>query len=189
MNKKDPFLLRNFRMLFLAVPLSLGFLLFVLYGIGVLDSDIFKAIRKGNLELVEQILSRDRQKAIQYQGSLTPLHQAAYYNQVKIAKLLIQFGADVNAKGGRHNFTPIFIAASKGDVEFIKMLINNGAKINIQDDLGQTPLISAVMSDDSQAVRILIDNGANLEVRDKNNKSAIDYAIKKNNKNIIALLK
>jgi ankyrin repeat protein len=176
------------RYFYLAILLLPIIILFYLYGSGQLDSELLKEIKKGNIEGVRHLLSTDNKKTNEYSGTLTPLHQAAYYSQLEIAEILIQHGADVNAKGGRHNFSPIFISVSKDDINFLKLLIKNGADINLKDDLNKTPLICAAQDDNLESVKVLLGAGAEDNVKDSSGKSALDYAIRNQNVDMIGLM-
>lgn len=57
---------------------------------------------------------------------ITPLHLAAENGDIKIAKFLIENGADVNAKN-REGFTPLIYACKSQQKEMVKFLIKNGA--------------------------------------------------------------
>lgn len=78
---------------------------------------------------------------------------AATYNQVEIAKMLIDYGEDVN--DGQECFypgdgysiadstsytSPLRIAVIKGHKEMVEFLISKGAKLNIEDSNGRTEL-------------------------------------------------
>jgi ankyrin repeat protein len=65
----------------------------------------------------------------------TPLHCAAYNGHVEIARLLVQNGADVNAKNNDGS-TPLYWAAENGHVDILHLLVENGANLEAQDDDG-----------------------------------------------------
>jgi ankyrin repeat protein len=53
-------------------------------------------------------------------------------------KLLLENGADVNARGWYYK-TPLHIASFRGSLEVSRLLIENGADIDAQDEEYQTP--------------------------------------------------
>ena len=57
----------------------------------------------------------------------TPLHHAAEYNILEIAELLIENGADVNAKD-EDGDTPLHVAARNDNVELAELLKKHGGK-------------------------------------------------------------
>jgi len=57
----------------------------------------------------------------------------------EIAELLIENGADVNARGFLGTAT-LHSAALDGHKEIVELLIAKGANVNVKDDGGKTPL-------------------------------------------------
>jgi ankyrin repeat protein len=56
------------------------------------------------------------------------------------AKVLLQNGADINAKG-QYDATPLMMAAwCKASAEIIHLLVEYGADVYARDDLGRTVL-------------------------------------------------
>ena len=78
---------------------------------------------------------------------------------IKYIKLLIEYGADVNAT---IPFTPIheLIVGGAGDMERIKYLMNHGLDLNVPDNSGDTPIITAAIVRELDLVEYFLDNGA-----------------------------
>ncbi len=64
----------------------------------------------------------------------------AELGQVEIAKLLLEHGADVNARNGVANFTPLIGASHEGHLEMVKLLLDHGADIHAVDEQGRSAL-------------------------------------------------
>jgi ankyrin repeat protein len=60
---------------------------------------------------------------------ITPLHWAVFAGNTEVAALLIQEGADVNARDVNQK-TPLHWAASRGMTEVAALLIEKGADVN-----------------------------------------------------------
>ena len=69
----------------------------------------------------------------------TPLHLAAYGDNMELAKLLIDSGADLEAKN-ENGETPLHLAAWGDNIEIAKFLIDSGADVNAKTNYGFTPL-------------------------------------------------
>jgi ankyrin repeat protein len=75
--------------------------------------------------------------------NVTPLMWAAMYNQIKVAEVLINNSAQVDAQD-KIGSTALHIAAAKGFSELVQLLIVHGATVGIKDSVGYTPLAWAV---------------------------------------------
>ncbi len=68
----------------------------------------------------------------------TPLHDAAIMNNVNVARVLINHGADVNAESDPG--APIHLAVLLNHTEMVDVLLAAGADLTVEDDEGRTPL-------------------------------------------------
>ena len=69
--------------------------------------DLFAAVRAGNVPAVEQILARDPGAAAARDGDgATPLHYAAAAGHRELVRMLLDAGADVNARDLQFGATP-----------------------------------------------------------------------------------
>ena len=144
----------------------------------------------------------------------TPLHGAALAGQLGIFKLLVEKGADVNAKQselsvldivtlyrnhdcidylrivGARSFSDksIFAAAAAGDLDAVSRFLNAGANPNsvLGDDL---PLIAlSVISGNEKMLELLLANGANLDALVGEGLTLLDLAVIRENVEMANLL-
>lgn len=95
---------------------------------------------------------------------LTALHYAASKSRIDIGRLLIERGADINARD-RANQLPLHRAATTGSTGFIDILLHppEGSpkpRLNTGDRIGNTPLHLAMESGHGEAAVMLIKAGA-----------------------------
>lgn len=88
-----------------------------------------------------------------------PLHSAAAGSWLDMVRLLLAYGAPVNARQAE-GFSPLHSAAQNGSVEIIQELLNAGAEVNARDAESKTPLAYALKEDHQEAADLLRSRGA-----------------------------
>ena len=125
----------------------------------------------------------------------TLLMLAAAAGTPEVVKMLLDAGADVNAKDV-NGLTPLWAAVvfKSATPEVIKMLLDAGANVNDRIDTehsdGMTPLIFAAIRSTPEVIKMLLDAGAN--VNDRENKYGLTplmaAAAKNTNPEVIRIL-
>jgi ankyrin repeat protein len=136
--------------------------------------DIDKAIRSNDLIKLRQLV-QSREAANLCNGlKATPLHYAAIYGSLEALQLLLDKGADPNAKN-QAGATPLILAA--WNFERARILIERGAAVNAATSRGITPLlVAAAAPGNVSTVRYLLDKGADLRARDADGEDALTRA-------------
>ncbi|HSU56758.1 MAG TPA: ankyrin repeat domain-containing protein, partial [Candidatus Dormibacteraeota bacterium] len=122
----------------------------------VINHALFHAAINGRLEVARAILECSKP-----QISQRVVDVATWWKDGAIFKLLLEHGADVNARNdGRADYqesgkTPLHAAAAAGYLDPIRLLVDHGADVNATDALGRTPLmrLAAQMPDLDKQVR------------------------------------
>ncbi len=134
---------------------------------------------------------------------LNPLMNAAGNRNVEAVKVLLSKGAVVNAvskteglpkiQTGTVEFggwTPLLMASAFGPPEAVNLLLNAGARIDAQDYRGFTPLMLAVGTDryDRRSINMLLAHGADLRPVNHAEETALDWASKFGDPEVIRAL-
>ena len=116
-------------------------------------------------------------------------------NNIKIAKILINSGADINIANANGK-TPLFQMTenftyrnSVDNVELATLLINSGANVNKADIEGRTPLFMAVKITNYDMIKVLINFNADVNKANNKGQTPLQVAIRNKNDEIIQLLK
>jgi ankyrin repeat protein len=105
----------------------------------------------------------------------TPLHVASRRGHVDIAQLLLEHGADVDARDNAE-LTPLLLASREGHAELGRILLEHGADTEARDNDKRTPLFLAVENEHVEVTRILLEHGADTEAREANDMSPLEHA-------------
>ncbi|MDC0833393.1 ankyrin repeat domain-containing protein, partial [Geitlerinema sp. CS-897] len=117
-----------------------------------------------------------------------PLHEAAFANNEKALKILLDFGANINIEN-LHGWTSLHIAASFEYIDMVQAIINLGGDINYLDREGCSSLFYASQNYGDEIVKILIENSAKVNIKDAHGCSPLHYAMRKKGRiKIIKLL-
>jgi ankyrin repeat protein len=148
---------------------------------------IHDAVKRGDLAEIRSLLRNDSTLVFSKdnQGQ-TPLFDAP---NKAVAELLLDSGADVNARDSRL-FTPLHIAAggftNRKDV--VEVLLARGAEVNARDDLGMTPLYLMASSSQTSKMELLLDHGADANAAANDGTMPLHVAAAGGNKDEVELL-
>jgi ankyrin repeat protein len=124
---------------------------------------------------VAMVLAKHPQTQLNAQNNAgeTPLMLAAINNQLELARVLIERGADVNKPG----WTALHYAATRGHRDMMRLLLDNDAYIDSEAPNGSTPLMMAAYSAPPLAVKLLLEEGADPTLLNSAHASALDLAL------------
>ena len=165
------------------------------------DTALGLAADANDTETMRLLLANGADAATVDGGGVTPLFSAASNCNLDAVRMLLSKGANVNAAdtfAGEVKFgkiqliqlTPLMMAAAYCSGDVIKTLLDAGAKVNAKDIRDMTPLMLAVASEhqDLAVVKLLLDAGADVNAKSNMGETALDWAKKFGNREVIAQL-
>jgi ankyrin repeat protein len=153
---------------------------------GANASPLHSAASSGHVEVVRELLDAgaDLNDPRGFHGNASPLLHAlspasdddAQRGQHQIAKMLIEYGADVNKRSDPGATALHFAIARVASIEIVEMLIAAGADVNLHGFDGQTPLHSAVYARQVEIGKLLLERGADVNARDDQGRTPLFWA-------------
>jgi ankyrin repeat protein len=108
------------------------------------QTQLHHCVRNGLTSSVERLLSI-RNINVNLKDDVygaTPLHEAAWKGQIEIARLLVENGAEVNARYNNGS-SPLQRSVRNGHIDILHLLIENGADLEAKDTTGWRALHKA----------------------------------------------
>ncbi|MFC1522569.1 ankyrin repeat domain-containing protein [Elusimicrobiota bacterium] len=156
-----------------------------------IDGRLAYHVALGNVERAQQLVLCGADVNYRWRSSNTVLMLATGYGHYKIVKILVDYGANVNAKTD-HGNTALSIALANNSGEelnyIVRILVENGANANAKDKNGSTVLMHAAKWGDCQTISTLIRNGADVNARDVDGTTALIFAAKRGHLAIVETL-
>jgi serine/threonine-protein phosphatase 6 regulatory ankyrin repeat subunit B len=154
----------------------------------------------GQIEVVKVLFEqREAKTLLNARNVYSPLHVTASgtfggmnspeavtpKRRLDIAKLLVEKGADVNARWGANvnpqsgaahmiDTTPLMFASSQGDIEMVKFLIDQQADAKAANASGQTALHFAAQHGHRSVVELLLNANADVNALTREAKTPLD---------------
>jgi RNA polymerase sigma factor (sigma-70 family) len=162
---------------------------------------LLSAARTGDIEAVKRLLGRNlhlinmKVNSQEYRTNVYPgvvpgytaLHEAAANGDLPLTRLLLDFGASLNARTSS-GVTPLHLAVQFRSHAVITHLLQCGANVNMALSNGQTPLHWAAMRGDSESVNILLAYAANVNAHSQHDRTPLHWAALKGHTHIVRLL-
>jgi ankyrin repeat protein/Tol biopolymer transport system component len=163
--------------------------LFLILSASVQSQDVFDLFRKGDIPAVKALIEKSPQLVEARDGDGdTPLHYAAYGQDVALVNYLIDKGAKIDLAGAQAK-TPLHIAASNDRREIVGALLKRGAALETRDDYQRTALILCARERGQAATgRVLVDAGADVNAVDKFGSTALELAAWRGKADFVDLL-
>ncbi|KAF5694079.1 beta transducin [Fusarium denticulatum] len=117
-----------------------------------------------------------------------PLLWAAANGKNGILQLLIDKGADLEARNPDNSYTALMYAAEYGQVSAAKSLLDCGAMLEAQDKNAYTPLLLAASVWYVPITSFLLDKGADIEARASNGSTPLSIAAREENEGVVKVL-
>ncbi|HEX6480069.1 MAG TPA: sigma-70 family RNA polymerase sigma factor [Ktedonobacteraceae bacterium] len=163
---------------------------------------LFIGIRRGDFEAVKAQIERDPtlvtmkmawdiKAVLRYQVVIpvgdTALHEAADKGHVSIADLLIDYGANIDART-RSSMTPLHNAVLGHHTDVVKLLLARGANVNAALANGLTPLHQAAMKGYSDIAGVLLNMEAEVNAQSQSCRTPLHWAALNGHGGIVRLL-
>ncbi|KAH8800287.1 Pfs, NB-ARC and ankyrin domain protein [Xylogone sp. PMI_703] len=106
-----------------------------------------------------------------------------------LVRLLLEKGADIEARDNYTRQTPLLLAAIKGHEAVVRLLLEKGAGVEAQDHLQRTPLLLAANEGHEVVVRLLLEKGDDVEAHNNHfQQTLLSLAFEKGYKTVVQLL-
>ncbi len=149
---------------------------------------VLDAVRDGNIEKVRSLIEKGAEMNTRDYRGRTPLFLTAARGYTDIAELLVEGGADIDAKSDTLEATALNVAIQNGHEETAKLLVTKGADINAKGAENQTALHCAAKRGDVGIGKILLSEGAKTEAKCKSDSTPLAWAAYEGQTEFAALL-
>ena len=120
-------------------------------------------------------------------SGMSPLHRAAYNDELGTTKRLIEGGASVSATN-RYGVTPLSLACQNGNAAIVELLLNGGADPNTTLRGGETALMTAARTGKPGPVSALLKRGADVNAKERRGQTALMWAAAEGHAEVVDLL-
>ncbi|XP_060553271.1 serine/threonine-protein phosphatase 6 regulatory ankyrin repeat subunit C-like isoform X2 [Ruditapes philippinarum] len=137
------------------------------------------AAMKGHVSVLKALLQKGIAVDSRTKDGYTALHLAVEFCKPQSVQLLLGYGAQVEAKGGKGKETPLHIAArTKEGEKCADMLLKSGADVNAFKENGETAMHIAARSGQQSMISALLEDGADPTAFSKAGETPLHMAVR-----------
>ena len=153
------------------------------------DVRLADAAQQGDAQAVRALMKEKVDVNAAQGDGMTPLHWAAFNDDLDVATLLISAGASPKAATRVGAITPLLIACKNGNPAMVKAMLDAGAGPNTANADGATALMTAAISGSADTVTLLLKRGADVNARESaHQQTALMFAAAENRAGVITAL-
>jgi len=159
-------------------------------GIAFLPKNFFNALEEGDQAVMDLFVRANFNANTPTEDGTPPLLVALKRGLTIIAQILLNGGADPNAKD-RLGLTPMLVACGKPTTGYrntVELLVQKGAHLNVRDPLGNTPLLLSISGGTPDIAELLIEKGADLSASRRDGETPLSLAQKLGDRKLVVLI-
>ena len=152
-------------------------------------TDLLKRLKPGQSKTALETKTKDGSQFA------TPLIIAARNGHLNSVKILLRYGADIEARGTLkiendviEGCTPLWAAAATGYLDVVTLLIEQNADVDGRISDGGTPLKAAAYDGYLDTVRCLVESGADVNARNYYESTPLDVACYRGHLSVVTYL-
>jgi ankyrin repeat protein len=131
------------------------------------EAPVADAAMRGDLDAVQELLSRGADVNAAQGDGMTGLHWAAEMGNAEMAGMLLGAGASVRSVTRLGDYTPLHLAAKNGHPEVAGLLLEAGADVEaVTSTGGARALHFAAQTAHPELVQVLLEHGADVNARE-----------------------
>ncbi|XP_018907926.2 uncharacterized protein [Bemisia tabaci] len=117
----------------------------------------------------------------------TPIFLAIFNENLRIVKMMVQAGADLNVKA-KFNMTPLCCAVETGNINMVTRLLDLGANIEAKDEKNNSLVHTAASCGLPEMIKFLIERGLSVNCRNDNDETPLHKAVRNEQKEAVKML-
>lgn len=150
-------------------------------------------VRNRDVTMLQAMLQQGAHVDERGPSGFTPLQMAGVHGSADIIRLLISYGADINAAAGQEGgLTALQAAVTQGSIEKVQLCLAFGADVNASPSpvRGRTELQAAAETGDSGLLSLFLDAGGevNAEAALKGGRTCLQAAVEKRQLQMVQIL-
>ncbi len=138
---------------------------------------LIMAVQSGQIENVKLALAHRSDVNATGDNGFTALHLAGYANNVELAQLVLDHGANIQANQTIGGVTPLQAAVAVGGMNVAQLLLDRGANYEFPAGNGWTPLFFAAYYGQLNTANLLLAKGARIEAKATDGSTPLFWAI------------
>lgn len=146
------------------------------------------AVEHANYKIAKLLCKAGADLQVFLPNEETLLHWASFRGNIEMAKLLLDFGANVNHPNKTDLATPLIAAVANGHINISKLLLDRGANIFCVDSLQRDAFRWAYEMGQVQAVKMLLDAGADVFKCYEDGRTAFIWSAETDNIDLLSVL-
>lgn len=140
-----------------------------------LNKRLVKAVRKGEIDKIQQLITDGANVSHKDEDDCTPLHYAVRAGHLHVIDELLRHGADIDAVDD-WGHTPATLGSYLERNEIVKKLLKAGANPQATGDTGRNMLMYAASDGNIDLLKTLQEYKLDINARDKEGRTALFWA-------------